>query len=259
VVHGSVLGLVPEQRTRRGAGRDVGSRRRGAIHADAERWRLRPGRDPLGAIAAGRLHREGVLVSVQPRIRLDRSFDERTHSYLGYVLGVRGSVDEEEREFLVAIGKGAQEKHAFRVGDRVRGQSLPVDDPRLETAEYFKTSGLEVLERAPELDAAPPPWHGVAPALPVYRERGHRRLDARTCAAKCSSCQWGCKMAVVMTVDHWIPRQKKYRTETFCYGPLSCPVYRAGPTRKVPGRRGMSYDEEDWIDEEATSHRGPDD
>jgi hypothetical protein len=28
--------------------------------------------------------------------------------------------------------------------------------------------------------------------------------------------------------------------------------------RKVPGRRGMTYTEADWIDDEATSHRGPD-
>jgi len=62
-------------------------------------------------------------------------------------------------------------------------------------------------------------------------------------------------MAVEMIIDHWNPSQRRYRTETFCYGPLSCPFYRAGPTRKVPGRRGMSYEEEDWIDEEATGHR----
>jgi hypothetical protein len=35
-------------------------------------------------------------------------------------------------------------------------------------------------------------------------------------------------------------------------------VYESGPTRKVPGRRGMSYEEEDWVDEDATSHRGLD-
>jgi len=33
-------------------------------------------------------------------------------------------------------------------------------------------------------------------------------------------------------------------------------AYKAGPTRKVPGRKGMSFEVEDWIDEEATSHRG---
>ena len=41
------------------------------------------------------------------------------------------------------------------------------------------------------------------------------------------------------------PAKKKYRFETFSYGPKSCPLYRAGATRKVPGRAGMSWEEED--------------
>jgi hypothetical protein len=65
-------------------------------------------------------------------------------------------------------------------------------------------------------------------------------------------------MAVQMIVDHWNPQQKRYRMEAFCYGPKSCPLYKAGPTRKVPGRRGMSWEEEDWVDEDATSHRAMD-
>ena len=69
---------------------------------------------------------------------------------------------------------------------------------------------------------------------------------------------WGCLMAVEMIIDQWNPERRRYRTETFCYGPLSCPRYKSGPARKVPGRRGMTYTEEDWIDDEATSHRGPD-
>ena len=31
------------------------------------------------------------------------------------------------------------------------------------------------------------------------------------------------------------------------------------PTRKVPGRKGMTWEEEDWVDEDAVSHRGMDD
>jgi hypothetical protein len=54
------------------------------------------------------------------------------------------------------------------------------------------------------------------------------------------------------------PGQARFRTETFCYGPRSCPLYRSGLARKVPGRHGMSYTEEDWMDDEATSRRGPD-
>jgi hypothetical protein len=63
-------------------------------------------------------------------------------------------------------------------------------------------------------------------------------------------------MPVEMIIDQWNPSQKRHRFETFCYGPKSCISYAAGPTRKVPGRRGMSWEEEKWVDEEATAHRG---
>jgi hypothetical protein len=51
---------------------------------------------------------------------------------------------------------------------------------------------------------------------------------------------------------------REHRTETFSYGPLSCPFYQSGPARKVPGRRGMTYTESDRVDDEATSHRSLD-
>jgi hypothetical protein len=72
------------------------------------------------------------------------------------------------------------------------------------------------------------------------------------------TCIWGCRMPVEIIVDHWNPGKCKYRFETFCYGPLSCKFYKVGPNRKVEGRNGMVYVEEDWVDEEAVSHRGMD-
>ncbi len=199
----------------------------------------------------------GVLTSVQPRIRLNRSFDQRSHTYQGYVLRVRGSVGGEEREFLVGTGKGAHTRHQVKVGDTLSGEALPVAHPQLETVELYKVSKLKLLGRSSDEQAQPPPWHGLPPDLAVYRERGHRRLAAQTYDDKCVSCIWGCKMAVEMIIDQWKPSQRRYRTETFCYGPRSCPVYKPGPTRKVPGRRGMTYEEEDWVDEDAISHRDP--
>jgi hypothetical protein len=201
----------------------------------------------------------GRVVSVQPRIRLMRSFDERHHSYLGYVLCIEGTCGDERGEFWIAIGKAAREKHRFRAGMEVSGLSAPVPDPRLETAGYYKTSGLKILKEGTGEPSIGPPFHGVPPDLETYRSRGHRRLDTRTYDSKCSTCIWGCRMPVEMIIDHWNPSKKRYRFETFCYGPKSCTFYRAGPTRKVPGRKGMSYTEEDWIDEDATAHRGPDD
>jgi hypothetical protein len=79
----------------------------------------------------------GKIVSVQPRIRLTRSFDERYHSYLGYCLLINGVVDDEAREFSVGIGKGAYEKHQFCVGDEVSGAAVPVTDERKDPVLFF--------------------------------------------------------------------------------------------------------------------------
>ena len=59
-------------------------------------------------------------------------------------------------------------------------------------------------------------------------------------------------------IDQWNPGRKKYSYETFCYDPKSCRFYKVGPTRKVPGRKGMNWTGEEWVDEDATSHRSMD-
>jgi hypothetical protein len=155
-------------------------------------------------------------------------------------------------------GKGAQEKHAFRAGDVVSGQGELVAVPETEVADLYKVSGLAVVQRSSAEPTKLPPWLGMPPSLEVYRARGHRRLDAGRFASSCTSCTWGCEMAVEMIIDQWTPGNVRWRRETFCYGPKSCTLYKAGPKRKVPGRKGMSWTEEDWIDEDATAHRGDD-
>ena len=201
----------------------------------------------------------GRITAVQPRIRLMRSFDERSHSDLGYVIRLEGTIGDEPGEFLIAIGKAAQAKHRFQADMEASGLAVPVPDPRLETSGFYKASGVKVLKDAEDDPPPGPPFQGVPPDLETYRNRGHRRLHTRTYDAKCTTCIWGCRMPVEMIIDHWNPSKKRYRFETFCYGLKSCAFYRAGLKRKVPGRKGMSYTEEDWVDEDATAHRGPDD
>lgn len=204
---------------------------------------------------ASRLRWRGVVVGVQPRIRLVRSYDERSHSYLGYTLTLQGVLGEGQRDLKVAVGEAAHAKHALRPGDTVGGMGVPVVDERLEAADLYKVSALEVFERAATEKAGGPPWQTLAPSLPVYRERGHRRLDAMRYAESCSNCVWGCLMPVEIITDHWKPHLRSYRRETFCYGPLSCRLYKAGPRRRVRGRKGMVYEEPDWVDDEAVAGR----
>jgi hypothetical protein len=46
------------------------------------------------------------------------------------------------------------------------------------------------------------------------------------------------------------PRVRGLATEA-----KSCAYYKAGPLRRVPGRRGMTYEEPEWVDEQETAHR----
>jgi hypothetical protein len=211
-----------------------------------------------------KLNFKGLIISIQPRIRLTRSFDEASHTYLGYALKIAGTIDNQEtissnqNIFSIGIGKAAQAKFNFKVNDIISGACLPVPDPDMEPVDYYKVSKLAKVAEG-EQGSLSAPWELVPPELEVYRERGHRRLAARTYDSKCSSCMWGARMPVEIIVDNWNPRgRRKYRFETFCYGTLSCKLYKAGPSRKVQGRKGMVYVEEDWVDEEMTRHRGPD-
>ena len=200
----------------------------------------------------------GTIISIQPRIRLTRSFDEASHTYLGFAIRLEGELDNIKTTFSIGIGKAAHAKHQFKVNDVISGECLPVPAPDLEPVDYYKVSKLKVTSKG-EQGSTSSPWELVPPELEVYRERGHRRLAARTYDTKCSSCMWGCRMPVEIIVDNWNPRgRKKYRFETFCYGPLNCKLYNAGPNRKVEGRNGMVYVEEDWVDQMAVEHRGED-
>ena len=119
-----------------------------------------------------------------------------------------------------------------------------VADPRLEVADLYRVSKLRLFRRGQDVTTEAP-WHGVPSPLPVYRERGHRRLAAKTYDSRCHGCMWGCAMPVEIMVDHWNHEKRRYRIETFRYVPISCPIYEPGPTRKVPGRQGMNYAEPD--------------
>jgi hypothetical protein len=88
----------------------------------------------------------GVITSIQPRIRLLRSFDERSHSYLGYVLCLQGTIGYEARQFIVAVGEGAHARYQFQVGDETSGRGTSVADSRKETADLYKVSKLRVLK-----------------------------------------------------------------------------------------------------------------
>jgi hypothetical protein len=87
---------------------------------------------------------KGIITSIQPRIRLTRSFDEASHTYLGYAIKIAGTIDNQEtissnqNIFSIGIGKAAQAKFNFKVNDIISGECLPVPDPDMEPVDYYK-------------------------------------------------------------------------------------------------------------------------
>lgn len=179
----------------------------------------------------------GTIVGVQPRIRLMRSFDQSSHTYQGYVLRMQGEVGGDERSFVVALGKGAQGRHGPMVGDVLCGVGEAVTVPETEVADLYKVSQVRVERRGSTEGSFPPPWRGTPPPLEVYRSRGHRRLDAERFGAACTSCMWGCEMAVEIIIDQWNPSNARWRRETFCYGPSRARSTRRGPSVRCPDAR----------------------
>ena len=85
---------------------------------------------------------KGTITSIQPRIRLTRSFDEASHTYLGYAIKIAGTIDNQQATFSIGIGKAAQAKFSFKVTDIISGACLPVPDPDMEPVDYYKVSKL---------------------------------------------------------------------------------------------------------------------
>lgn len=84
----------------------------------------------------------GQITSIQPRIRLTRSFDEASHTYLGYALKIAGTIDNQYTTFSIGIGKAAQAKFNFKVNDIISGECLHVPDLDMEPVDYYKVSKL---------------------------------------------------------------------------------------------------------------------
>jgi hypothetical protein len=190
----------------------------------------------------------GMIVSVKARIRLIRLFDQvPTHQYQGYTLILDGEVDGVPRNrFKVAIGPKAHELHQFRIGDTIQGKTISVRDSETEWAEFYKVSGLQLIERTHPGNPPPGPDGGIAPPLAQCRAQGHFRLKREVCETQCVQCPFGLTMPTQIILDHWNLSKVKWRFETHCYGPRGCPRYKAGPAYRVPGRRsGMVYVDDD--------------
>jgi len=81
-------------------------------------------------------------------------------------------------------------------------------------------------------------------------------LDQKTWGTACMTCIWANKSAVEIEYDSG--RAKRYRSETSCYGPKSCPIYEAGSPRPVPYHGHATLMDGGGLDECCAGHRGYD-
>ena len=91
----------------------------------------------------------------------------------------------------------------------------------------------------------------------VFRARGARMLDPKQWRKACMTCMWANKSAV--EIEYKFGKVKRYRKETFCYGPKSCPLYDMGPPRPVQYFDEPPSMDEGWMDDMCTDLRGEDD
>ena len=219
--------------------------------------------------SSARIRWQGRIESVQCRAWVWRyKTDNRTHHHLGFNLWVRGEADGKEGRFIVAVSDTQHRTMQFRMGDVFQGTAWPCTNARHDIADYYRAGGFKALSRADTKSVAPgPPFRRVLPSIEIFQVRGARMLDAKLWRTRCFTCMWANKSAV--EIEYKFGKVKRYRKETFCYGPRSCPFYDVGPARPVqyfgtfPSFDDGCMDEmctqlrreEDWVDEEETRHR----
>lgn len=203
---------------------------------------------------------QGEIVSIQPRTRVWRYLtDNRTHYHIGYNLFIEGHSSEFKKNFTVAISEKQLLKGLFRIGDILEGTAWTKIYEEREFADYYRAGSLKVLSRAREnLEIIPPPWIMMPPSMQTYEKRGARQLSKSLWKTKCFKCIWA-NMANVEIQWDFDKDIKKYRYETFCYGPKSCKYYKMGRPRSVPYKNRGSALDDGCLDELCTEGRDEND
>lgn len=202
---------------------------------------------------------QGKILSVQPRTAVWRYvIDNRTHSHLGFNLFLEGEADGEERKFAIAISEKQQQKGLFQIGDIIKGTAWTKKYPKLEYADFYRAGALKHISKTENNVAPiPPPWIKLPPSMDIYEWRGARVLSKASWRGKCFTCIWASMAAVTIEYD-W-DRIRKYRYESFCYGPKSCKYYKRGKVPMVPYKDRGSFPDDGGLDEIITENRDWDD
>jgi len=206
--------------------------------------------------SASRIRWQGQIESVQCRAWVWRyKMDNRTHHHLGFNLFLKGEAGERQGRFIVAVSDTRHTKLKFRIGDVFKGTAWPCIKAKHDIADFYRAGGFKVVSHADEhADSSGPPFAGLLPPIDVFEWRGARMLDAKLWRKRCFACMWANKSAV--EIEYKFGKVKRYRKETFCYGPRSCPLYDMGPARQVPYLDSFPSLDEGWMDDLCTEQRG---
>ncbi len=206
-----------------------------------------------------RIKWHGRILTIQPRTRVWRYLtDNRTHYHIGYNLLINGASDEGKTAFWVAISEKQQQKYGFQIGDTIAGSGWTKKYPEREFADYYRAGSMKILAPGHDLNLTAAPWTGLLSDLHTYEERGARMLSKSLWQGKCLTCFWAAMANVEIQWD--FDRDiKKYRFETYCYGPKSCRHYKMGRARTVPYKNRGSVSDDGYLDELCTESRDWDD
>lgn len=195
---------------------------------------------------------QGQIISIQPRTRVWRYVtDNRTHYHIGFNLFLKDSNDV---NFSVAISEKQYFKGKFSIGDEVSGSAWTKKYPKREFADYYRAGALKIIKKDEGYNEQILPWQGLLPEMAVYESRGARMLSKSLWKGKCFTCYYATMSNVEIQWD-FDKDIKKYRFESFCYGPLSCKYYKAGRARSVPYKGRDAAVDTGWLDEMFTDHR----
>lgn len=201
----------------------------------------------------------GTIRSIQPRTRVWRYMTHnRTHYHLGYNIFLEGECEEGLSEFSIAISEQQQIKGMFRIGDNLKGTAWTKKYPEREFADFYRAGSLKVIERNGNSTETVSPWTGVMPIMEEYEYRGARMLASSQWKGRCFECYYAAMANVEIQWD-FDRNIKKYRFESFCYGPKSCKNYKPGRARSVPYKNKDSALDHGGLDEMCTENRGWDD
>ena len=200
---------------------------------------------------------QGEIRAVQCRAWVWRYVtDNRTHHHLGFNIWAEGEAAGHSEKFIVAISDTQHGKLQPRIGDVVKGTAWPCKQAKHEIADFYRAGGLKLISRPDaQTEHETPPFSNPLPLLEEFEARGARMLDQKRWRKACMTCMWANKSAVEIEYN-FDTRAKRYRNETFCYGPKSCPLYKMGAPRPVPYYgRDFTVMDDGGLDDCCTGHR----